>query len=295
MYDLRVERLKDTFELIHNDNMMLQPLDDERVRSLGLKQIQTCLVRHCPHAFGIAIEMDNNSNAEFLKDEERLKVTYSGDTMPADYLLKIGKNSTVLIHEATMEDDLEYEAKCKSHSTISQAIEQGKKMEAKYTILTHFSQRYAKIPRMENVDNNVGIAFDNMELTMNDLPLLHMFIEPLKLMFNEHCQDMEQKALKRQYKQERVKEIQKEEALKAEVNGGSYTQKMEVDEENGDLNKKPKDEDITTNGDSCSAVESIIENFKTEVEPTVKQKVTVEKPQLTAIEDEKPKSPSKSP
>lgn len=250
-----MERLKDTYELIHNDNMMMQPLADERVQSLGLKQIQTCLVRHCPHAFGIAFEMENKSNSQYFKDEV-LKVTYSGDTMPAEYLVKIGKNSTILIHEATMEDDLEYEAKCKSHSTISQAIQQGKKMEAKYTILTHFSQRYAKIPRMVNEEKNVGIAFDNMELTMDDLPMLHMFIEPLKLMFNEHCQDMEQKALKRQYKQERVKEIQKEETLKdAETNGGSNSEKMEVDVENNKENGNVVEqevEDVTTKLNSKS-------------------------------------------
>lgn len=58
------------------------------------------------------------------------------------------------------------EAKYKMHSTVSQAIEQGEDMKAKYTILTHFSQRYAKIPRMDDdVDDNVLIAFDNMEVS----------------------------------------------------------------------------------------------------------------------------------
>jgi len=49
---------------------------------------------------------------------------------------------------------------------MSQAINIGKKMNAKFTILTHFSQRYAKIPYMPNNDlpSNVGIAFDNMEV-----------------------------------------------------------------------------------------------------------------------------------
>jgi ribonuclease Z len=103
-----------------------------------------------------------------------------------------------------MEDDMEAEAKQKMHSTISQAIQQGKEMNARYMIMTHFSQRYAKIPRMENdVDKNVAIAFDNMELTLNDFPMLHLLYPPLKVMFQEHCQEMEEKALKRQYKKER--------------------------------------------------------------------------------------------
>lgn len=77
-----------------------------------------------------------------------------------------GKNSNLLIHEATMEDQLAFEARRKMHSTMSQAINIGNQMNAKFIILTHFSQRYAKIPYMPNNDlpSNVGIAFDNMEV-----------------------------------------------------------------------------------------------------------------------------------
>lgn len=83
-------------------------------------------------------------------------------------LFLVGKNSNLLIHEATMEDQLVSEARRKRHSTMSQAINIGKKMNAKFTILTHFSQRYAKIPYMPNNDlpSNVGIAFDNMEVLL---------------------------------------------------------------------------------------------------------------------------------
>lgn len=74
-------------------------------------------------------------------------------------------NSDLLIHEATMEDELLNEAIIKMHSTTSQAIEIGRKMEAKHILLTHFSQRYAKLPRFnDNFSENVGIAFDNMQV-----------------------------------------------------------------------------------------------------------------------------------
>lgn len=75
-----------------------------------------------------------------------------------------------MIHEATMEDDLYNEAIKKLHSTTGQAIEISKKMQAKSTILTHFSQRYARMPRVSEetekvfVTNNIGIAFDNMKV-----------------------------------------------------------------------------------------------------------------------------------
>lgn len=123
---------------------------------LGLTSIATCGVRHCPNSFGVALEFQNDK-------DESMKITYSGDTMPCRELVELGKNSTILIHEATMEDELVAEAKLKMHSTVSQAINQGVEMNAKYTILTHFSQRYAKLPRIESTMNqNVAIAFDNM-------------------------------------------------------------------------------------------------------------------------------------
>lgn len=150
--------------------------------------------------------MKNSMKSERYPSET-VKITYSGDTLPSDDLVHIGQNSDVLIHEATMEDDLEKEARIKMHSTVSQAIEIGRRMSAKFVILTHFSQRYAKIPRMDKHVENVAIGFDNMEVTLNDLPMMHLMYEPLKVMFSDHFELMEQKALKRKYQLERKIEI----------------------------------------------------------------------------------------
>ncbi|KOB75168.1 Ribonuclease Z-like protein [Operophtera brumata] len=97
---------------------------------IGARRVQTCLVSHCPNAFGVAIQVDGDH-----------KLTYSGDTIPCPALVAIGENSTLLIHEATMEDELAQEARTKMHSTTSQAIDIGRQMNARYTLLTHFSQR----------------------------------------------------------------------------------------------------------------------------------------------------------
>jgi ribonuclease Z len=81
-----------------------------------------------------------------------------------------GRGSDLLIHEATMEDELVREAHSKLHSTTSQAIEVGLRMGAKFTLLTHFSQRYAKLPRFNaNFTKDVGIAFDNMQVCGQNL------------------------------------------------------------------------------------------------------------------------------
>lgn len=172
---------------------------DERTAAMGVSSIRTCLVRHCPHSFGIAVEL----NACHKK--EPFKVTYSGDTMPCDELVELGQNSAILIHEATMEDELVQQARVKMHSTVSQAIEQGRRMNARFTILTHFSQRYAKLPRIEMaLAQNVGIAFDNMEVTETDLRHMHLLYPTLKSLFAEHCEEMEQKAIKRAFKEQRT-------------------------------------------------------------------------------------------
>jgi len=52
---------------------------------------------------------------------------FSGDTQPTNKLVNAGLNSTVLIHEATMGDDEIEMARRKSHSTIGEAIDVGKK------------------------------------------------------------------------------------------------------------------------------------------------------------------------
>ncbi|XP_067005978.2 ribonuclease Z, mitochondrial [Anabrus simplex] len=166
------------------------------LEKLRMADISTVLVKHCPNAFGVA-----------FKHQDGWKLTYSGDTMPCPELEILGKDSDVLIHEATMEDDLNGEARIKFHSTTSQAIEIGKRMNAKFILLTHFSQRYAKLPRLnENFTSNVGIAFDNMKVTFSELPLLPLLYPALKLMFAEHYEEMEQKAARRLMKQERERE-----------------------------------------------------------------------------------------
>jgi ribonuclease Z len=49
--------------------------------------------------------------------------SYSGDTMPCDALVKAGDGATLLIHEATIDDELPEVALAKGHSTFGQAID----------------------------------------------------------------------------------------------------------------------------------------------------------------------------
>jgi ribonuclease Z len=47
--------------------------------------------------------------------------------MPCDNLVRAGQNATLLIHEATLEDDKPDMALAKGHSTFGQAIEVGRR------------------------------------------------------------------------------------------------------------------------------------------------------------------------
>ncbi|XP_041474143.1 zinc phosphodiesterase ELAC protein 2-like [Lytechinus variegatus] len=147
----------------------------------NLKEFNTVYVRHCAHAFGVT-----------LTHQDGWKMVYSGDTMPCDNLIKAGKGADLLIHEATLEDGMEEEAKKKRHSMISEAIEVGQAMEAKFLLLTHFSQRYPKVPLIQTSSTSkIGIAFDNMRVSFSELDLLPRFLPTLKYLFAAEIQELE--------------------------------------------------------------------------------------------------------
>uniref|UniRef100_A0A673HV89 Zinc phosphodiesterase ELAC protein 2 n=1 Tax=Sinocyclocheilus rhinocerous TaxID=307959 RepID=A0A673HV89_9TELE len=112
-----------------------------------------------------------------------------------------GKNATLLIHEATLEDRMEEEACEKRHSTTSQAIGIGMKMNAEFIVLNHFSQRYAKIPLFsDDFNSKVGISFDHMRIRFGDFPMLPQLIRPLKALFAEEIEEMEERRERREMK-----------------------------------------------------------------------------------------------
>lgn len=199
-YDYCIEPIANDYNLISNNALVLEPLEKNVAKQLGLLSIQTCLVHHCLHAYGFALTID----PKVIGKSEPFKITYSGDTVPCQPLVDIGQSSTVLIHEATMDDSMSGEARHKSHSTTSQALEQAQRMSAKYTILTHFSQRYAKIPIVPDGLKNVAVAFDCMEIVLSDFNRLDLMYAPLKVLFWEAVDDLTRKQMVRALKRERA-------------------------------------------------------------------------------------------
>ncbi|KAI9675768.1 MAG: hypothetical protein M1817_001135 [Caeruleum heppii] len=109
------------------------------LEALELDDIQAVAVEHCHGAKAVSMTFPNG-----------FKVSYSGDCRPSQAFAQIGRGSTVLIHEATFEDTLGGDALAKKHSTTGEAIDIGIAMGARRILLTHFSQRYPKIPVIDN-------------------------------------------------------------------------------------------------------------------------------------------------
>jgi len=90
------------------------------------------------------------------------------------------RDATVLIHEATFDDDMEAEAMSKRHSMTKEAVQTGVDARVYRTILTHFSQRYPKIPVWDHsFSARTGVAFDLMAVNFGHLEVTpHPFYTP---------------------------------------------------------------------------------------------------------------------
>nr|XP_033817593.1 LOW QUALITY PROTEIN: zinc phosphodiesterase ELAC protein 2 [Geotrypetes seraphini] len=184
----------------------------ELMEKYDLEKFQTCLVRHCRNAFACTIVHKSG-----------WKIVYSGDTMPCDALIQMGKDCTLLIHEATLEDGLEDEAIEKTHSTTSQAIYVGMQMNAEFIMLNHFSQRYAKIPLFSaDFSEKVGISFDHMRICFADFGTIPKLIPVLKALFAEDIEEMKERREKRELRQFR-EALQRSEEVNGSQNPAGVT------------------------------------------------------------------------
>ncbi|XP_033321484.2 ribonuclease Z [Megalopta genalis] len=188
-YD-RMEPISHLYNTIYNRNLTTNyklPYiqRDIFLKYSNIKEIRTTRVKHCKDSFGILVILNDGK-----------KIVYSGDAMPCNNLVNLGQDCDLLIHEATMEDKLWKLAELKYHSTVSQAVNIGKAMKAKFILLTHFSQRYSKIALLSDEFDNVGIAYDNMDIKFSYLPLLPLLYPFQKLMFSEYYDEVERRTNK---------------------------------------------------------------------------------------------------
>ena len=152
------------------------PLCSKLLNELGIR-CTSVQVTHCPYSYAVII--DGTSFG---------RLAYSGDCRPSSRFAATGIGADVLIHEATFEDGMKEEAVLKKHSTVGEAIDIKRKMNAKTLILTHFSQRYPKIPPLKlnessDTDDAIAFAFDFMRVTPKSIPLATKMTPALRLLY----------------------------------------------------------------------------------------------------------------
>ncbi|OLN83273.1 Ribonuclease Z 1 [Colletotrichum chlorophyti] len=140
-----------------------------------LESVLMVPVDHCTQAY-----------AGVLTWPSGLKIAYSGDCRPSDKLVEAGKGATLLIHESTFDDDKRSDALAKKHSTMSEALDVAYRMGARRVLLTHFSQRYAKMPLVDKrttdsgADQAVLMAFDHMRVKLGEFRQAQAFLPAIK-------------------------------------------------------------------------------------------------------------------
>ena len=109
--------------------------------------------------------------------------------MPCKEFVHAARNSTLMIHEATLDDDHLEDAIEKGHSTFSQAVDAGYQARARNLLLTHFSQRYPRTPRLRHgpsangADPDIAIGFDLMSIKIKDMWRMQYYLDAFEVMF----------------------------------------------------------------------------------------------------------------
>lgn len=247
-------------------------------RDLGITSMKCVFVQHCKDAYAVVISSelcpfgktfafsgdcrpstrfaqvartlvdhvhDNSFNNGGNKSNNH---NNNGETAPVQNTGKDDDNEGVdlLLHEATFEDGMEEEAVLKRHSTVSEAIHIGKLMKAKTVVLTHFSQRYPKIPAYHHTnpkkkdvnvsssqeeagrgggreDPNIIFAFDFMRIQAGTTELASRITPALRLLHPEtaeggHEEGKESSTNKVVDSNERAKQILSQPGLFANLN-----------------------------------------------------------------------------
>ncbi len=99
---------------------------------------------------GIKIKLDDVSYVEKGK-----KISYSGDTRPCQNMVKLSKDSDVLIHESTYFEEFE-----RYHTSFEQALKIAEDANVKKLILTHISRRYQSEKELRKIISSHKTSFD---------------------------------------------------------------------------------------------------------------------------------------
>lgn len=98
------------------------------------------------------------------------KISYSGDTRPCEEMIRLARDSDILIHESTYEAEDHQRAVDNSHSTSVEAAEIAREANVNELVLTHISTRYTSdeniLSEAQKVFKNTKVAKDYMKIDL---------------------------------------------------------------------------------------------------------------------------------
>ncbi|KAF2073482.1 hypothetical protein CYY_005191 [Polysphondylium violaceum] len=153
---------------------------DQALKELDIESLVSIPVIHCDESVGVCIQLNSG-----------VRIAYSGDTRPCPEFIEACKDSLVLIHESSFEDDQLEDAKSKNHSTIGEAIQVGRDMNAKCTLLTHFSQRFCQVQPnppetiVNTEEKPFAAVFDFMYISPYQYSLLPHITKAINILLSE--------------------------------------------------------------------------------------------------------------
>ena len=126
-------------------------------------------------------KLHNGEEVEFegriIKPEQVLgeakkgnKISYSGDTRPCEAMIRLARDSDILIHESTYEAEDYQRAVDNAHSTSVEAAEIAREANVNELVLTHISTRYTSdeniLSEAQKVFKNTKVAKDYMKIDL---------------------------------------------------------------------------------------------------------------------------------
>lgn len=98
------------------------------------------------------------------------KISYSGDTRPCEEMIRLARDSDILIHESTYEAEDHQRAVDNAHSTSVEAAEIAREANVNELVLTHISTRYTSdeniLSEAQKVFKNTKVARDYMKIDL---------------------------------------------------------------------------------------------------------------------------------
>ncbi|TPX37555.1 hypothetical protein SmJEL517_g00624 [Synchytrium microbalum] len=134
----------------------------ERIKdTLGFNVFSTIPVDHCTYAYAL-----------IMQHRDGWKIVWVSGS---GAILEALQEPDLLIHESTFEPDHADEAVEKRHCTTGEAVIVAGRMKAKALLLTHFSQRYPRLPYVRDPKNRTAVAFDLMSVKLKQLRRFGMY------------------------------------------------------------------------------------------------------------------------